>query len=497
MIKLSKEKFLYIFLLINSFLWICVELFRKIISIDAMEAVVWGELADFGTNKHPPFSGWLMAAFYNIFGQYDFLAYILGQLCLIIGLIFIYKFSKFFLSEEKSICASMIMTVCYYYTYTVFIDNYNCNILLMGIIPAIGYYYYKAIKDGKTFDWILFGFLSGIAFLTKYQIVFFFLALFLHLCICEKKQFLKWKGVYIAALIGSMVIAPHIIWLYKYDFFSFSYMVSQATGLADESSSIMQRLIFPLKFVTDQILSLIVCFIVYGLLAIYAKNISIGNKDGNISDKILLLSICFVPAVAQGLMGAFTGNMLHGVWGSIMVSFSGIAMFYFLPIEFKKDEFKYFIKTIIAAIILILLTVVIVSQVQTKRQFSYPYKTVLADFHRIWDEKTNNAELKYVGGNIGFTAQFRIYDETRPNVILESFGYKSPWYNHEDIINSGILVIAKSPEKLLYRTKDAVHLLPEEYEIPVNEYKFTVKNCFGKEKDYTIYYTVIPPKNDA
>lgn len=57
---LKKRKFFYIFLIINALAWSILGLSRNIIGNDALEAISWGELVDFGTNKHPPLSGWLM-----------------------------------------------------------------------------------------------------------------------------------------------------------------------------------------------------------------------------------------------------------------------------------------------------------------------------------------------------------------------------------------------------------------------------------------------------
>jgi 4-amino-4-deoxy-L-arabinose transferase-like glycosyltransferase len=494
---LSKNKIFYIFLIINGILWTCIQFFRHCISIDAMEAIVWGELIDFGTNKHPPLSGWIMSGAYNMCGEHDFIAYILGQLSIIIGLIFTYKLAKFFLSEEKAICSSLIMTVCYYYTYTVCIDNFNPNFLSMAIIPAIAYFYYKAIKEAKAIDWILFGVICGLGVLNKYQIVFLFFAIFIHFILFERQQFRK-KGMYLAILAGGAVIAPHVLWLIKNDFFSFAYMIDQASGMVEEEGpAVSDRIFFPIKFIADQIGSLVCCYVVYALLALYSKNISLGNKEGSKSDKVFLLSICFVPALSQGLMGFFTGNMVHGIWGSIMVSFAGVVMFYFLPIEFKKDEFNHFIKLLIITVILIACAITIFFQVQTKRQILYPYEENIEYLHNVWNEKTNNAPLKYVGGNIGYSTHFRVYDKTHPHVVLESFGHKNPWEDHEDILKSGIIVIAKTPEKLIYRTKDAVYLLPEDYEIEINEYHYNVKNNIGKTKEYFIYYSVIPPQQDS
>ena len=74
-----KKKIFYIFLVLHAVCWSLLQLMRNIISLDAMEAISWGELISFGTNKHPPLSGWLMAGFYNLFGKfkYDFFSFLL------------------------------------------------------------------------------------------------------------------------------------------------------------------------------------------------------------------------------------------------------------------------------------------------------------------------------------------------------------------------------------------------------------------------------------
>ena len=106
-----KKRMFYVFLFVQAILWVLISLTSQIASVDSMEAVAWGDLISFGTNKHPPFSGWLMGVFYNIFGQHDIAIYVLGEFCIVAGLIFVYKLAKYFMSEEKALCSAMIMSV--------------------------------------------------------------------------------------------------------------------------------------------------------------------------------------------------------------------------------------------------------------------------------------------------------------------------------------------------------------------------------------------------
>ncbi len=493
--ELDKKKSFYLFLIINFLAWSLVQLTRNVISIDAMEAVSWGEMVDFGTNKHPPFSGWIMAGAYNLFGQSDWVAYFLGSLFILIGFIFLYKLAKFFMDEEKAMCASMIISSCYYYTYILFIDNFNCNFVSMALWPMIAYYFYKSIKEDKIKDWILFGVVSAIAALTKYQVVFLFTALFLYLIFFERSQFKK-KGMYISVLIGSLIILPHIIWLFQHDFFSMIYM-SERTEIGAHNTPLFLikfgRVVFPLKFILDQILSVASCIVVYLFLALQAKNIKYIANDGNKSDRWYLLFIGLAPIIMQGCMAIFTDSRIQGIWGSIMVCFAGILLFYFFPVKFNKDSFSYFMKWAYSLMAAWLVAMLIFSLLQTKRTLSYPYQKIMPEFNKMWKEATSNAPFKYVGGHIDYVFQFHIYNDLHPIAVLETFGYKNPCVDHKDIIKSGILIVGKSENDLLERVKELIVLLPEKYDVQANEYTFKTANKFGKEKEYKFYYAIIPP----
>ena len=96
-----EKKSFYIFILINMILWVAVESLRNIISRDSMEAIVWGNLVSFGTNKHPPLSGWLAGGAFHLFQEHNIAIYLLGAVCISVSLIYIYKLAKFFLDEKK------------------------------------------------------------------------------------------------------------------------------------------------------------------------------------------------------------------------------------------------------------------------------------------------------------------------------------------------------------------------------------------------------------
>lgn len=490
-----KRRVFYIFLFLHALLWTLISTLRNVMSIDSMEAVTWGQLLSFGTNKHPPLSGWLMSGFYNLFGQHDIAAYILGQLCIITGFIFIYKLAKNFISEEKAFCSVMILEACLYYTFDVFIDNFNCNILFMALWPMVIYYFYKSVREDKIINWILFGIASGFAFLGKYQIVFLFFGMLLYLIFAQREQF-RQKGMYLAILVGSLVIAPHVIWLFKTDFFSFAYMIERTQAETNNLPIIlvkMSHVFYPIKFFLGLFSSVLACIGLYLLTAWQAKNISFKPENISKNDKLFLLFIFFTPIIAQGMMGFFTGNRVPAIWGSIMVCLTGVMLFYFIPIKFKENSFKFFTILSYTAMGVSLLVVLVFWLLQTKFFISYPYQTIIPEINKEWSTATNGAPLKYVGGDIGYVFQFAYYNEQKPTVILDTFGHTNPWIDHKDVLNSGAIIIKENSKGIDDRVKGFVELMPENYKVSPKFYSAEICNKIGKCKNKDFYYVIVPP----
>lgn len=483
----SSKRIFYLFLTIHTILWTCVlYLTHNVLSFDAMEAVQWGELLDFGTNKHPPLSGWLAAGFYDLSGQYDIVLYLLGQICILIGFIYVYKLAKNFFNDEKAFCTSMILEGCTYYTFFIFRDIYNCNILLFALWPMLVYYFYDAVKSEKLKTWVIFGILSGLAFLGKYQIVFLFLGLLIYLIFEHKEQFKK-KGMYIAIACGLAVILPHVIFLVKTNFFSFAYMLERTESETHNLPQILEqvsRIFYPFKFVFGQVFSCAVCILIFLLTALQAKNINIEklSKDGK-----FLLFVFLAPIILQGLMGMITGNRVPSVWGSIMVSMFGIVLFYFFPVKFKENTFKFFSCLVFAVMIMFNIGIFLYSKIQTDMLISFPKETVMRDFENILDEKP----LKYVDGNMNYSFFFRMYHKDKPTPILDTFGAKNIWIDENDIKKSGLLVADKKSENV---RKKVFERFPDfNNEIEIAKYSYQICNVLKSCENYDFYYTVIKP----
>ena len=119
---------------------------------------------------------------------------------------------------------------------------------------------------------------------------------------------------------------------------------------------------------------------------------------------------------------------------------------------------------------------------------------IYGDMQKFWSEKYDTP-LKYVGGYIEWTLPLTIYGESHPDCILDTFGYKNPWIDSDDLKNSGIFILDRTEGQVINQTKKSCPYLPEDYNIEPIEYKFTVKNALNMPREYTIYYHIVPPMN--
>ena len=356
------------------------------------------------------------------------------------------------------------------------------------------YYFYKSIKFNEIKYWLIFGILSGASFLGKYQVVILFAFMFLYLLIYDIKL-LKQKRVYGAILTGLLMILPHMIWLYKTDFFSLLYFVNRtaSTLSEDDKFAFFKRLMFSVKFYLDQLFSLAPTFALYGILALKEKNITFnGSIKENLKDKLFLIIVGLMPVLTIGLSGIFTASRVVGAWAVSMICCVGILLFYFFPIKFQEKTYIFFMKWIYGMMICWQIAMIIFFMLQTKKDFSYPYKKVMSDFNQIWYEKTENAPLKYVAGDYAISSH--IYNKQKPVAILDTYNHKNPWVNGDDILKSGVLILSSDENALPYLSDK----FKNEYNIKnisdIGEYSYTISNIIGKSRTYNVYYAIIKPE---
>ena len=143
----SLQKKYVLFFVISALCWTLVPMLRHSLPMDTQEALVWGKYCLWGTTKHPPLSGWLAWGFYNLVGQTDRLFYALSPLCVLVGLLGIYKLAKCFLPPLSALMATAFQLGVIFYTFSAV--ELNVNVISLALWPWTAYFFWQAYRKDK------------------------------------------------------------------------------------------------------------------------------------------------------------------------------------------------------------------------------------------------------------------------------------------------------------------------------------------------------------
>ena len=479
------KKIFYFFIVLHVCLWAFLPLLRAILPIDALEGIQWGSMLDFGTNKHPPLASWISYSIYHVF-QTDFSIYLLGQMFIALGFIYMYKLAKFFLDETYAILSVMIMEGCFVYSYMSIYDGFNPNFVLLGLLPFVTYEFYKSITFNRKHNWLFLGFGAGFCLLDKYQSILVFISMFLYLCFFKREVF-KLKRFYIAALIAILMFLPHIIWLYDNNFFPLQYFVECEQKYSAYYPPILRYIVSPVVFLANQIFALAGTLFIFILAHLIFKEPFKLNKN---KEGMFLVFVGLLPLFLQAIPGLITGNHIINVWGYPLLFMAGIMLFYFFPIKNNEKITKFITNFVFFAMFVIFVVLTIVFT--TERNFANRFESynVANQLKEIYLKETNRP-LKYLGGFIELTIPLNIYNNDF-NVVLDTYGHKNPWINQDDLKKNGAMVIHRHPNQML--TFIQRNFPWNKQMIEFKEFSFKVKSVIGRERTYKMYYYIVPPE---
>ena len=467
--KLNKN--LNIFILCHLIIWSLLPiLLRPNLPMDSAEALVWGFAGEWGTNKHPPLSGFLADLIYSVC-SHPASVYVLSQILIAGAFVYIYRLARLFLPENKSLIATLVLEGVAYYSLVT--PEYNVNIIALLLWPAATFHFYKATRHNCLTDWLLFGVFAGLNILTKYVSGILFLCLGLYIIFTPKgrEQLKSWK-LYLAVLVGVLVIAPHIYWLHRHDYYVLSYFAERSSGGKTLPFG-LAHLIYPFKFIGAQVLTSLFALII--LFTAYFKSpkehITTSKED---RDFIFFAGV--MPLLVMTAISLVFGIKLKSMWGSPVMYMLGICFFVFLPFDDKKS-FRPMLKACWAALFLFAFAFAAQTMLTTSAKFKLNAKDFVAEI--------GGNNVQYVGGSVWLASIVGSYGLNNPSVLFFMSPETNPWIDMKDVKSKGILVVDENLNSY-NNYRNQYPKLPK-----AKTYVLKVKNMLGKEKEHNLYYGFI------
>ena len=476
---------LYIFLSVHTVVWTLLPYFcRRILPMDSLEAIVWGGFWEFGTNKHPPLSGFLLYPFYEMLAESPISVYLLSQICIVIGFIYIYKLASCFISKQKAVLATMMMEGVVYYTVTS--AEYNVNIVSLALYPVNVYYFYQSLKYNRIKDWSLFGIASALNILNKYVSGVLFVPMLAYVLFTKEGRSVFGKvGAYFAVCLAVLLCLPHLWWLCHYDFYTLSYFVGRTDGKVAEiflNYPVLKHIAYPVKFAGGLLLAGLSSILLYILAFYNAKKEPSSVVDKYNKDKKFVLIMGMGPAVTCLLISLISGIYLKSMWGTPCLYMLTIMLFVCFPRLLIKPV--YIIRNVYIFMVIMALVAAGIYLGTSSYRVWLNGKAFADEMQKVWYEENPEKPFAYVGGDIWLTSIVSLYADDRP-VAVAVKPDNVPWLSMEDIFAKGALVLAFSEEEC--------KLFSQYAEV---QKKFPLKstNYFGKTKEKDAFICFLKQK---
>ena len=406
MIKKKNIPDLFIlFLLVHLIIWTFVPaLTNKNLPLDTIEALAWGSNLEWGFNKHPPMSAFMVEIFYKIFGTQDWAYYFLSQIFVIIGFFAVYKLSEeFFKNKSYSLFSVLLLEGIYFYNFTT--PEFNVNVCQIPFWALSVYFTWRCIKFDKTIDYIFLGLFIGLGILSKYLFIYLAIGIkLLFIFIILKGKKIKFRNYFVAGPIALLILLPHIFWLIDNNYTTITYGLQRTGGVGD----IMDHLTYPVIFILKQIVVLAPMFLMTYILIKKIK-FKINFKDEKI---VFLFFTTLMPLFLILLTSIIMGAKIRTMWMTPFYLFSGLFLLYLFQKMINPNRINEFFTIFLFLFILSPLLYLFVSISEKSKRTDYPGKEIAYLVQDRWDKNFIN-EISIVvgdewsGGNLSYHLKSR------------------------------------------------------------------------------------------
>ena len=402
--------FFYIFLVIHLILWtLTPSLTNNNLPLDTIEALAWGSNLDWGFNKHPPMSAFIVEIFYQIFGSNDWAYYLLSQIFIVFSFFIIFQFSKEILNNEiLAFISVLLLEGIYFYNFTT--PEFNVNVCQIPFWALTVYYSWKIFnqKIPRFKDCVIVGVFAVGGLLSKYLFIYLLIAidiLFIYLIVFKKEK--KFHFNYLISIeVFVVLLIPHIIWLFNNEFITITYGLARS-GI--DSSTFLDHLIYPLIFFLKQVGILIPFFV---MLYFLTKKIKINY---NLKDKklLFLLAINILPILLILFTSMIMGSKIRTMWMTPFYLFFGTLLVYVFQKYIVKQNYKSFITSFLILFLLSPITYAYISITENDKRTDYPGKQIANKVQLRWNEEFKDP-INIVLGNEWNAGNLSYHLKTRP-----------------------------------------------------------------------------------
>ncbi len=188
---------------------------------DMTELLDWSRHLAWGY-KHPPLAAALVRLWFSAFPVAAWSYYLLAMLMPTLTLWIVWRLTADYLDIEKRVFGIALLTLVPFFNFHAL--KFNVNTVLMPLWAATTLWFLRGYATRSTLYAALAGAGAAAAMLGKYWSIFLIAGLVAAALIDKRRNaYFRSAAPWITVAVGSIAIAPHLVWLYHHHFEPFAY----------------------------------------------------------------------------------------------------------------------------------------------------------------------------------------------------------------------------------------------------------------------------------
>ncbi len=440
------------------------------------ELIAWSRDLAWGY-KHPPLAALMVRLWFSVLPVAEWSYYLLAMLMPAIALWVAWRLSADYLNIEKRVVGLALLTFIPFFNFHAL--KFNVNTVLMPLWAVTTLWFLRSYKTRSALCAALAGVGAAACMLGKYWSIFLLAGLALAALIDRRRAvYFRSAAPWSTIAAGFVVIAPHLVWLYRNDFSPFEYAmyVHGAKTLGDTAISVLGYLAGSAGYVAIPVI--IVLVIARSSRATMAD--MVWPDDG----ERRLAAAAFWGPLLLPAVGALAGGIeLTSLWSMSAWTLLPVLLLSPPAMTIKEIDTRRILATAIVLPLVMLVAspvIAVIAQRQGPPPQTAHAGSLATEVERLWHETTPQP-LRFVGGNGDLADGVITYATDRPRVLADT-----PPPDAAELARSGQVIVCFAEDSACRGSAPAAARRIET-EIVRNFLRFP-----GKPRRYTIF--IVPPR---
>ena len=418
---------------------------------DTVEAYVWGQSFQLGYFKHPPFWAWVAGLWFSVFPRANWAAYLLCVTNTTIGLAGAWRLVGCFATGDKRVAATVLLLATPFYTLMAMV--FNANSIFYSIWPWTLFFFVRSLDRERLSDAVMFGVLVGVAALSKYFAVVLAGGCILSLPFHPRGwAWLRSASPWIAAVIASVLFAPHLWWLIQNDFPTIAYFRAEAG----------RSFAFTLGNVASMPFEWLASLAIVGLIAVFGARMTPRALRENLRERAreprfrFIVALLAFPLILTLLAGLAFQAKLATNWTEAAFPLAPLVVLEMVGGDMNRIK-RLSVVAVVAITVLALavspaIQLGLVSPKAPNR--TDPRRELALEATRQW-RQAFGAPVPIVAGTFPFDEAIAFYSADRPSAFIDFDPQHAPWITKARLAQNGLLVACLSNDNDCLREAQA------------------------------------------